>query len=86
MSPENLIKTLVRSRRTPVRLVQRSTIVLLAAEGKQNKEIASQLGISRETVGRWRRRYGESGMAGIEKDAHPPGGTPSLSTEKCARL
>ncbi len=80
------LKMLVRNRRTPVRLVQRSTIVLLAAEGKQNKEIASQLGISRETAGRWRRRYAESGIPGIEKDASRPGGTPSLSTRKVREI
>ncbi len=56
---QNLEK-LARGRRTPVRLAQRSAIVLLAAEGNENKEIASQLEITRETVGRWRRRYAES--------------------------
>ena len=80
------LEKLARGRRTPVRLAQRSTIVLSAAEGNENKEIASQLGISRETVGRWRRRYAESGMAGIEKDAPRPGRTPSISAAKVREI
>ncbi|MCP3994935.1 MAG: hypothetical protein GY722_07705 [bacterium] len=50
------LEELTRSRRTPVRLAQRSAIVLAVSEGKENREIASQLETSRETVGRWRRR------------------------------
>ena len=80
------LEKLARSRRTPVRLAQRSAIVLSAAEGQENKDIASRLGISRETVGRWRRRYAESGMAGIEKDAPRPGRTPSISAAKAREI
>ena len=80
------LEKLAGGRRTPVRLAQRSAIVLSAAEGNENKEIASQLGISRETVGRWRRRYAESGMAGIEKDAPRPGRTPSISAAKVREI
>lgn len=45
---------LSRSGRTSVRLAQRARIVLLAAQGLQNKEIAEQLGIGRVQVARWR--------------------------------
>ena len=80
------LERLARGRRTSVRLAQRSAIVLLAAEGKENREIASQLGITRETVGRWRRRYAESGMQGIEKDAPRPGRAPSISAAKVRKI
>ena len=80
------LEKLARGRRTPVRLAQRSAIVLSAAEGKENREIASQFGITRETVGRWRRRYAESGMAGIEKDAPRPGRTPSITAAKVREI
>jgi len=43
-----------RGRTTPVRLVRRAQIVLLAAESQQNIEIAEELGIERTIVGRWR--------------------------------
>ncbi|MCP3963036.1 MAG: IS630 family transposase [bacterium] len=88
LSPDETLELekLARGRRTSVRLAQRSAIVLLAAEGNENKRIASRLGISRETVGRWRRRYAESGMAGIEKDAPRPGRTPSISAAKVQEI
>lgn len=77
---------LARGRRSSVRLAQRASIVLLAAEGKENQEIAVELGMSRETVGRWRHRYAASGLAGIEKDATRPGRTPSMSAKKVREI
>lgn len=65
-----------RGRTTPQRLVRRAQIVLSAAEGSQNIEIAEQLGIERTIVGRWRRRFAAQGLAGLEKDA-PRGGRPA---------
>ena len=62
-----------RGRTTQARLVVRAKITLLAAEGKQSKDIAAELGTSRQTVGLWRRRFATRRVAGIEKDA-PRGG------------
>ena len=61
------------SRCAPVRLRERSLVVLKAAEGKTNKEIAAALGLEVNKVGRWRRRYAEEGLPGIEKE-RPRGG------------
>lgn len=58
----------LRSGKTPVRLRERSEIVLLAASGLPNYKIAERLGIDINKVGRWRNRYAEEGYAGIEKD------------------
>ena len=55
-------------RSAPVRLRERARIVLLAADGLTNKEIAAELGIGANKVGRWRKRYAEAGPAGIEKE------------------
>lgn len=65
-----------KGRRTPARLVLRAKIILLAAEGTENQQIAERVGSSRQTVGLWRQRYFEMRRAGIEKDA-PRGGRPS---------
>lgn len=70
-----------RGRSTEARLVLRARIVFLAAEGKTNETIATELGTSKPTVGRWRSRFAKLRTAGIEKDAPRPGRTPSLSTE-----
>jgi transposase len=74
---------LVRSKLTSVRLTQRARIVLLAAEGWQNKDIAAELGVGRVQVSRWRERYLQSRRAGIERDL--PRGAPSVKVD-VARL
>jgi transposase len=74
---------LVRSKLTSVRLAQRARIVLLAAEGLQNKEIATQLGVGRMQVSRWRERYAQSRLSGIEHDL--PRGAPPAKVD-VARL
>jgi transposase len=74
---------LVRSKLSSVWLAQRARIVLLAAEGMQNKAIAQQLGVGRVQVARWRERYAESRLAGIERDL--PRGAPPAKVD-VARL
>ena len=66
-----------RGRSTPVRLMQRARIVLLAAKAQQNKDIAAELGVTRALVGRWRNRFVEQGLAGIQKDAGGRGRKPT---------
>ena len=77
------LRALVRSRRTSVRLAQRARSVLLAAAGGQNKDIARELGVGRVQVARWRQRYTEAGLAGIERDL--PRGVPPVKVD-VARL
>jgi transposase len=52
-------------------LVQRARIVLLAADGVSNTEIADRVGVSRTTVVSWRARYIRSGMAGLHDQSRP---------------
>jgi len=59
-------------------LVERANIVLLAAEGLENQEIGTRLNISRHKAGKWRKRYVEDGMPGIQNDAPRPGRPPLL--------
>lgn len=73
----------VRSRLTSVRLEQRAGIVLLAVDGFQNKDIAQMLGIGRVQVARWRQRYAQHRLAGIERDL--PRGAPPVTVD-VARL
>lgn len=63
----------IRGRKTPMRLIERSKIILLAADGLSNIQIAEQLSISAHKAGRWRNRYAEYRYAGIEKE-RPRGG------------
>src|SRR5580692_9668413 len=75
-----------RARSLSVRLVERARIVLLAAAGKQDKDIAAELGITAQKVARWRKRFLALGMVGLEKDAPRPGRTPSISASKVKRV
>lgn len=73
-----LLEKLARGRLAPARLVERAKIVLRAADGLQNKEIAAELRVNRRTVARWRNRFVRRGLAGIKKDASRPGRYPSI--------
>jgi transposase-like protein len=64
----------------PHREVLRAKLVLMAADGDTNTEIGERLGISREAVGRWRRRFSEQRLDGLSDKARsgrprrfPPG-------------
>lgn len=59
----------ISSALTPRRLAERCEIVLLAAEGKTDKEIATLCSITRQKAGRWRDRFVRAGRKGIEEDA-----------------
>lgn len=68
---------LIGDRNTPQKVVWRSRIVLLSAEGMRPPSIAAAVGKSELTVRRWRRRYLEKGVRGLVKDAtRPPGKKP----------
>lgn len=59
---------LCRSGKTPARIKERLSIVLLADEGLTNEEIAKLLPFSIHKVARWRNRFADMGWQGIEKD------------------
>ncbi len=75
-----------RGRSTAARVVMRSRIVLLAADGLQNKQIAENLKVAPRMVGLWRGRFLELGVEGLLKDAPRPGRTPSICSEVTAAL
>ncbi|WSB25602.1 IS630 family transposase [Streptomyces sp. NBC_01788] len=66
------LRELVSSRDVPADIATRGRIVLWSAEGRRRKDIAELLGVSLPTVDRWKRRYAEHGVAGLEGDR--PGG------------
>ncbi len=76
LAPEDKEKLTGLSRRpkTAQRVALRSKIVLRAAEGRSNREIARGLGITGATVGRWRERFRLQGMEGLSDEPRP--GTP----------
>jgi transposase len=71
-----------RGRSTPHRLVLRSKIVLMAADGLQNKKIAESLHVRPKVVTRWRNRFVTHHLNGIRMDAPRPGRKPRISQER----
>jgi transposase len=80
------LESWARGRSLPRRLVERAQMILLAAEGRQNREIAFALRRGRQVVARWRQRFIERGLAGIEKDAPRPGRKPKLSAARVEEI
>jgi transposase len=69
-----------RGRMVSVRQAERARMLLRAAEGESNQDIAATLRVKPHTVGRWRRRFAELGLAGIARD-RPRGGRPRARRE-----
>ena len=70
-----------RGRSTPARVVMRAKIVLAAVEGRENREIAADMGFTRRTVATWRNRFAPDRLEGIERDA-PRGGRTATQWSK----
>jgi hypothetical protein len=70
----------------PAALVRRAKILLLAAEGVPNSEIAERLGISRPTVIAWRRRYAREGLTGQLADRPRPGRPQTVRRDRRAEI
>jgi transposase len=77
-----ILQQRARARSLPARVVERARIVLRAAAGLQDKEIAAQLGITAEKAARWRRRFLDQGLAALEQDALRPGRHPKITPAK----
>jgi transposase len=80
------LEAFARGRSTPARLVLRARIVLRAAKGIQNKEIAKELKTQEKTVGLWRRRFADNRLAGIEKDAPGRGRRRQVEGDQVAEI
>ena len=69
---------LARLPSVPSGLAKRARMVLLAADGMPNAQIARVAGVSRPTVMGWRDRYLQGGIAALD-DEPRPGGPPEIS-------
>lgn len=55
----------VRARTTPKRVLQRAQVILLAADGVANRQIAKRVGMHENYVGEWRRRFDVERLDGL---------------------
>ena len=76
----------VRAHSTPQQLVKRARIILLAAEGMSNTDIAKAVGVSRPTVIEWRKRFLAEGVDTLTKIQPGRGAKPKYTKEKVQQI
>lgn len=79
------LKGWVSRRKTGQGLALRARIILACASGRSDVAVAGELGTTRETVGKWRRRFLESGCDGL-LDEPRPGAPRKISDEDVERV
>ena len=79
------LTSIVRSRSLPHGLVTRAQIVLMAAEGVTSNEVAKKVGLSAQSVCKWRQRYLQQRISGLHDELRP-GRPRSVSDEQVATL
>ena len=79
------LEKIARSATAPARNVVRARIILAAAGNLENHEIAQSVGISTNSVGKWRRRFARERMAGL-RDAQRPGNRRTIGADKIEEI
>lgn len=82
------LEGVVRSYTSPYYLVIRAKVILFAARGLDNQTIAQRLDLPRQVVSKWRKRFHEQRLAGIEdlpRSGRPPGFSPSGARRRQSR-
>lgn len=70
-SEKESLEKIIRQQTAEKRLVDRAKIILKCAEGIGNRAVGVALNVNEMTVGKWRRRYQEQGIAGLQDLEHP---------------
>ena len=90
-SEREQLQQLVNRHHTPQQIAIRASIILLADEGQNHREIARELNISRDMARLWRNRWlelSEKNLPVVERlaDAPRPGGPMTFSLEQILQL
>src|SRR5664279_5135051 len=82
----NQLETWVRAQFTPQQVALRSHILLMAADGKQDLEIAAELSVNRHTPALWRKRFQTQGLDGVWEIQPGRGRKPEYNEKKVAAI
>jgi hypothetical protein len=82
----NAVERLARGRSMPAQVVECARIVLRAADGLRDKQIAQELGMTAEKAARWRNPFLDGGIAALQKDAPRPGRTRTITEDQVKRV
>ena len=83
---ESTLQSWESAHNTPQSVATRCRIVLMAAEGISNNQIAAQLDVSRPTVILWRQRFAEGGPAGLTEVKQGRGRPPRISATEVEKI
>jgi len=83
---ERELRIMSKRRRVEARVQQRASMILLAAKGWRNKDIATEIKLDRRQVALWRRRFIDGGVQALMQDATRSGRTPRVTPEVESRI
>jgi transposase len=83
---ERELRIMSKRRRVQARVQQRARVILLAAQGWPNKDIAAEVKLDRRQVALWRRRFIAGGIGALLQDAPRSGRTPSVTAQIESRI
>lgn len=66
---KQFLEAISRKYTSPYRDVMRAKVILLAAQGLSNKEIGKRLDLPRQIVSKWRKRFFEQRLAGLQEQS-----------------
>ena len=78
-SEKNILENIARKYTSPYFRVVRAKVVLMASQGLRNDQIADSVSIPRQIVSKWRKRFFEERLAGLEnlpRSGRPPSFSP----------
>ncbi len=87
LSPEEreVLEARARQQSAPYREVIRAKLILLAAQGLENEQIAQRLDVTRPTVSKWRGRFYARRLKGLDdaaRSGRPPAFSPSAGCRR----
>ena len=85
-SQREILERLAVSQTAAHREVQRARVLLLAADGVANAQIATETGVTPVTVRAWRKRFAEQGLTKFGKVAPGRGRPPEIPQDKIEEI
>ena len=68
---QSILENMARKYTSPYYMVARAKVILLAAKGLRNDQIAGRISIPRQIISKWRKRFFEERLDGLENLPRP---------------
>ena len=80
------LEGIVRAATSPQSMVQRARVLLMAADGLMSQTIAAEVGLTEQSVGKWRSRFVEKGLEAALRDLPGRGRKPTIAPDQVAAV